>query len=47
MKRTSLFLPEVMLAELAAIAKKRGTPMAELVRAAVERFLKEQRDGAG
>lgn len=45
MKRTSLFLPEPMLVQLAALAKQRGTPMAELVRQALEQFLKEKRDG--
>jgi metal-responsive CopG/Arc/MetJ family transcriptional regulator len=46
MKRTSLFLPEHLLAQFKELAAKRGTPMAELVRLAMERFMKEQRDGS-
>lgn len=45
MKRTSLFIPEQMLAKFAEMAKARGTPMAELIRLAMERFLKEQQRG--
>lgn len=46
MKRTSLFLPEPMLAALAELARKKDLSMAELVRMAVERMLREQRDGS-
>lgn len=45
MKRTSVFIPEQMLAAFAALAKARGTPMAELIRLAMERYLKEQKSG--
>lgn len=40
MKRTSLFIPEQMLAAFKALAEKRGTPMAELIRLAMEQYLK-------
>lgn len=43
MKRTSFFLPETMLKELAELARHRGTPMAELLRQAMEQWLKAQR----
>lgn len=45
MKRTSLFIPEQMLAQFSEIARKRGTPMAELIRAAMEQWLKAQNHG--
>lgn len=40
MKRTSLFLPEPMLDALADLSKTTGTPVAELVRAAITAYLK-------
>lgn len=43
MKRTSMFLPVPMLAAFAELARKRGTPMAELIRQAMEAWLKEQK----
>jgi predicted DNA-binding protein len=46
MKRTSLFIPEPLLEQFKQLAAKRGTPMAELVRLAMERFMKEQKDGS-
>lgn len=42
MKRTSIFFPEPLLAAFREIAKKRGTPVAELIRQAMESWIKEQ-----
>jgi hypothetical protein len=41
MKRTSIFFPEQLLAAYRELARARGTPMAELIRQAMEAFLKE------
>lgn len=42
MKRTSFFLPEPLLKELADVARKQGTPMAELLRQALQMWLRVQ-----
>lgn len=42
MKRTSLFMPEQMLEKLAALSKRSGVPVSELVRRAIDAFLKKE-----
>jgi metal-responsive CopG/Arc/MetJ family transcriptional regulator len=46
MKRTSMFFPEPLLDAFRELARKRDVPVAELVRQAMEKWLKEQRDGS-
>jgi metal-responsive CopG/Arc/MetJ family transcriptional regulator len=46
MKRTSIFFPEPLLEAFRELARKRDVPVAELIRQAMERFIKEQRDGS-
>lgn len=41
MKRTSIFFPEQLLEKFRELARRRGTPMAELIRQAMEDFLKK------
>ena len=40
MKRTQLFLKEEQLAKLGALSKKTGAPVAELIRRAIDAYLK-------
>jgi predicted DNA-binding protein len=42
MKRISLFLPEPMIARLGNLSKKTGTPSAELIRRAIEAYLRKE-----
>jgi len=44
MKRTSLFIPEQTLECLASLAEKTGLPVAELIRRAVDIYLKRERN---
>jgi metal-responsive CopG/Arc/MetJ family transcriptional regulator len=46
MKRTSMFFPEPLLEKFRELARKRDLSVAELVRLAMERYLKEQKDGS-
>ena len=41
MKRTNYYFPKQMLAKLKAASKKTGLPVSELIRRAVEDFLKQ------
>jgi metal-responsive CopG/Arc/MetJ family transcriptional regulator len=43
MKRTGLNLPEKQLAELKALSAKTGAPVSELVRRAINAFLKRSK----
>jgi Predicted transcriptional regulators containing the CopG/Arc/MetJ DNA-binding domain and a metal-binding domain len=43
MKRTGLNLPEKQLAQLKALSAKTGAPVSELVRRAIEAFLKKSK----
>lgn len=40
MKRTSLYLEEGQLKKLEAVSKKTGAPVAELIRRAIDAYLK-------
>lgn len=40
MKRTALFLKPEQFAKLAALSKKTGAPIAELIRRAIDAYLK-------
>jgi predicted DNA-binding protein len=42
MKRTNIHLPEPILKRLKALAKRRDVSIAEIVRAAIEKYLAEQ-----
>lgn len=42
MKRTNIFLPTPMLERIARISEKTGLPMAEIVRRAIEAYLKKE-----
>lgn len=42
MKRTALFLKEEQLKKLQTLSEKTGAPVAELIRRAVDRYLKER-----
>jgi predicted DNA-binding protein len=42
MKRTNFYFPPQMLARLKAASKKTGLPVSELLRRAVENYLKKQ-----
>lgn len=43
MKRTNIFLPEQMRAALQALADKTGLTVAELVRRAIDEYLKRNK----
>jgi predicted DNA-binding protein len=43
MKRTNVFLPEQMLERLKAAQAKLGIPVAEIIRRAVDEFLKKMK----
>jgi predicted DNA-binding protein len=43
MKRTNVFFPEQMLARLKAASAKLGIPVAEIIRRAVDEFLKRMK----
>jgi hypothetical protein len=43
MKRTNVFFPEQMLARLKAAQEKLGIPVAEIIRRAVDEFLKRMK----
>jgi predicted DNA-binding protein len=43
MKRTNYFYPAAMLARLKAISRKTGLPVAELIRRAIDEYLKRQK----
>ena len=40
MKRTNYYFPEAMLAKLKAASKKTGLPVSELIRRAIDEYLK-------
>jgi predicted DNA-binding protein len=42
-KRTTVWLPEALVARLKKLSRKTGAPMAELFRRAVEAYLKRQK----
>jgi predicted DNA-binding protein len=42
MKRTTVWLPEDLLAKLKRLSRKTGAPMAELLRRAVKAYLKRK-----
>ena len=42
MQRTALFLKEDQLKKLQALSDKTGAPVAELIRRAIDRYLKER-----
>ena len=44
MKRTTIFIDEQLERELAGLARRRGQPVAALVREAVERYVVDARD---
>jgi hypothetical protein len=44
MKRTSLFLKDEQLKKLEAISRKSGAPIAELIRRAVDQYLKTRKE---
>ena len=41
MKRTALFLKEAQLKKLRALSDQTGAPVAELIRRAIDKYLKE------
>jgi hypothetical protein len=43
MKRTNTFLPEPMLAQLRTLSEKLDVPVSELIRRAIDEFLKKQK----
>jgi predicted DNA-binding protein len=43
MKRTNYYFPEQMLARLKALSAKTGTSVSELIRRAIEAFLKDNK----
>lgn len=43
MKRTNIFLPEQLLAKLRALAEKTGLSVAEIVRRAIDEYLKKNK----
>lgn len=43
MERTNIYLPKPALALLRALAQERGIPVAELVRRAIDEWLKRQK----
>ncbi len=42
-KRTTIFLPDEVLANLKKLSHKTGAPMAELIRRAIEAYLKKMK----
>jgi hypothetical protein len=42
MRRTALFLKEDQLKKLSALSDKTGAPVAELIRRAVDKYLRER-----
>ncbi len=42
MKRTALFLKEEQIEKLQKLSDKTGAPLAELIRRAIDRYLKER-----
>lgn len=42
MKRTNYYFPAAMLAKLKAASKKTGLPVSELIRRAIDAYLKEK-----
>ena len=42
MKRTALFLEEQQIKKLQKLSEKTGAPVAELIRRAIDRYLKER-----
>ena len=42
MKRTALFLKEDQLGKLQSLSEKTGAPVAELIRRAIDMYLKER-----
>jgi len=44
MKRTALYLKEEQLKKLEAISSRTGAPVAELVRRAIDAYLKKQKE---
>jgi predicted DNA-binding protein len=42
MKRTNIHLPEQMLKRLKALAKRKGIPFSEIVRAAIDLYLAKE-----
>jgi predicted DNA-binding protein len=42
MKRTALFLREEQIKRLQILSEKTGAPLAELIRRAIDRYLKER-----
>ncbi len=45
MKRTALFLKEEQIEKLQKLSDKTGAPLAELIRRAIDRYLKERAKG--
>ena len=43
MKRTHIFLPEPVINRLKALSEKTGLPVAELIRRAIDEYLKKQK----
>lgn len=43
MKRTNIFLPEQLLEKLRTLADKTGLSVAELIRRAIDEYLKRQK----
>ena len=44
MKRTTIFLPEEQQEKLAKLSAKTGAPVSELIRRAIDRYLKTKGD---
>jgi predicted DNA-binding protein len=42
MKRTALFLKEEQIKKLQKLSEKTGAPLAELIRRAIDRYLRER-----
>jgi predicted DNA-binding protein len=42
MKRTALFLKEMQIKKLLKLSEKTGAPVAELIRRAIDKYLKER-----
>ena len=42
MKRTALFLKEEQIKKLLTLSEKTGAPLAELIRRAIDKYLKER-----
>ena len=39
MRRRNLFLPDELMDQVSELSKKRGRPMAEIIRVAIEKYL--------